>query len=29
MYSFFFAPFIDFQFMQNALIGSVLLTISA
>ncbi|AQX20978.1 zinc/manganese transport system permease protein [Bartonella sp. CDC_skunk] len=29
MYAFFFAPFIDFQFMQNALIGSVLLTISA
>ncbi|MCZ2328423.1 metal ABC transporter permease [Bartonella sp. F02] len=29
MYSFFFAPFIDFQFMQNALIGSILLTISA
>ncbi|MCZ2203928.1 metal ABC transporter permease [Bartonella sp. A05] len=29
MYEFFLAPFIDFQFMQNALICSVLLAISA
>ncbi|ABM44651.1 metal ABC transporter permease [Bartonella bacilliformis] len=29
MYSLFFSPFIDFQFMQNALIASILLTISA
>ncbi|CBI76758.1 ABC transporter, permease protein [Bartonella clarridgeiae 73] len=29
MYAFFLAPFIDFQFMQNALIGSILLAISA
>ncbi|MET3589701.1 zinc/manganese transport system permease protein [Bartonella silvatica] len=29
MYSFFLAPFVDFHFMRNALIGSVLLSISA
>ncbi|WP_455474388.1 metal ABC transporter permease [Bartonella sp. B30(2025)] len=29
MYAFFFAPFIDFHFMQNALIGLILLSISA
>ncbi|ALE04113.1 metal ABC transporter permease [Bartonella ancashensis] len=29
MYAFFLAPFIDFQFMLNALIASILLTISA
>ncbi|WP_019222175.1 metal ABC transporter permease [Bartonella rattaustraliani] len=29
MYAFFLAPFIDFHFMQNALIGSILLSISA
>ncbi|WP_273756049.1 metal ABC transporter permease [Bartonella sp. MM73XJBT] len=29
MYAFFFAPFVDFHFMQNALIGSILLSISA
>ncbi|WP_208541170.1 MULTISPECIES: metal ABC transporter permease [Bartonella] len=29
MYEFFLAPFIDFKFMQNALIGSTLLAISA
>ncbi|WP_455478644.1 metal ABC transporter permease [Bartonella sp. B10] len=29
MYAFFFAPFVDFHFMQNALIGSFFLSISA
>ncbi|WP_332060591.1 metal ABC transporter permease [Bartonella sp. CB74] len=29
MYAFFLAPFIDFHFMQNALIGAILLSISA
>ncbi|WP_042995282.1 metal ABC transporter permease [Bartonella quintana] len=29
MYTFFLAPFVDFQFMQNALIGSILLSVSA
>ncbi|WP_375651795.1 metal ABC transporter permease [Bartonella sp. LB28NMGDW] len=29
MYAFFLAPFVDFQFMQNALIGSIFLSISA
>ncbi|WP_254473431.1 metal ABC transporter permease [Bartonella sp. B1098] len=29
MYAFFLAPFIDFHFMQNALIGSILLSMSA
>ncbi|WP_375707206.1 metal ABC transporter permease [Bartonella sp. AA1HLJMS] len=29
MYTFFLAPFVDFQFMQNALIGSIFLSISA
>ncbi|WP_212111092.1 metal ABC transporter permease [Bartonella queenslandensis] len=29
MYAFFFAPFVDFHFMQSALIGSILLSISA
>ncbi|WP_375616457.1 MULTISPECIES: metal ABC transporter permease [unclassified Bartonella] len=29
MYAFFLAPFVDFRFMQNALIGSILLSISA
>ncbi|EJF82057.1 metal ABC transporter permease [Bartonella doshiae] len=29
MYTFFLAPFVDFHFMQNALIGSILLSISA
>ncbi|WP_208434942.1 metal ABC transporter permease [Bartonella phoceensis] len=29
MYAFFLAPFIDFHFMQSALIGSILLSISA
>ncbi|WP_317992753.1 metal ABC transporter permease [Bartonella gliris] len=29
MYAFFLAPFVDFYFMQNALIGSILLSISA
>ncbi|QEE11523.1 metal ABC transporter permease [Bartonella krasnovii] len=29
MYAFFLAPFVDFHFMQNALIGSILLSMSA